>query len=110
MIIDACHNGIELTVPSSNRKAMRQGVYSFNGTDPATGLPTYYQNGGVSAMWFTDGRWRIGERKNLGTTNAGIMSTKAEQCPEMIETDWAYSENDGKFVVTDKISIAPHSG
>ena len=113
--IDNCHNGIELTVAKGNSQAVRQGVYLFNETDTETGLPTFYQNGGKSAMWFHSGRWRIGYgNSNLGTEGAGIRSTKAEPCPELIGTDWQYfinNEGDGKWRDSEnEISIAPHSG
>ena len=56
----------------------------------SSGMPYWMQSGGTNALWFTDGKWHIGYKSNLGTTTSGLYGTNSPSCPESVGSRWKY--------------------
>ena len=47
------------------------------------------------ALWFTEGKWSIGKKSDLGTRRYLYLdSTNSPCCPESIGSDWKYRNGD----------------
>ena len=57
-------------------------------------MPYWMQSDGTSALWFASGRWRIGKKSDLGTTEAGLQSTNSPPCPESVGSNWKYYDGE----------------
>ena len=63
----------------------------------SSGMPYWMQSGGTNALWFTDGKWHIGYKSNLGTTTSGLYGTNSPSCPESVGSHWIYWD-DGEWL------------
>ena len=63
----------------------------------SSGMPYWMQSGGTNALWFTDGKWHIGYKSNLGTTTSGLYGTNSPSCPESVGSRWKYLD-DGEWL------------
>ena len=44
----------------------------------------------MGAMWFKDGKWRIGNVEDIGTITQALQTTSEQPCPESRENKWTY--------------------
>ena len=61
----------------------------------SSGMPYWTSSDGTYALWFTNGKWRIGTESNLGTTTQSLYSTNTPLCPESIGSNWKYLDDGG---------------
>ena len=60
----------------------------------SSGMPYWTSSDGTYALWFTNGKWRIGTESNLGTTTQSLYSTNTPLCPESIGSNWKYLDDE----------------
>ena len=60
----------------------------------SSGMPYWTSSDGTYALWFINGKWRIGKESNLGTTTQSLYSTNSPLCPESIGSNWKYLDDE----------------
>ena len=57
-------------------------------------MPYWTHSDGTQALWFKEGRWRIGPKSDRGTTMRGLESINSPLCPESVGSNWKYSDGE----------------
>ena len=81
---------------ANEHQALMAGKYT-KANDVSSGMPYWMSEGWnwpLSALWFKEGRWRIGKKSDLGTTEAGLQSTNSPPCPESVGSNWKYYDGE----------------
>ena len=66
------------------------GKYTKATSGDSSGMPYWTNSDGTRALWFTKGRWRIGDKSDIGTTTQRLYSTNFPPCPESVGSHWKY--------------------
>jgi len=95
---NSCSNEVymQLKGRAKYKQGSNAGKYT-KANDLSSGMPYWTSTDGTKALWFVEGRWRIGPRSHLRTITQGIHSTFSPPCPESVGSHWKYVD-DGEFV------------
>jgi len=75
------------------------GIYTIQ-TGSTGGRDWYKSYDGQYAIWYDDqnNKWRVGSRKNRGSTKSVFWEISDEECPEDTGTDWKYKAASNDWV------------
>ena len=108
---DMCSDDVYVALQNSAVEAQgtKAGLYSRNGT--SSGYPAFYQTVGGNAIWFKNGKWRIGSKGDIGTTTQSLLSTGTTlSCPESEAIYWNYYSNSQWIDAGQDVVISPYLG
>ena len=84
---------MQLEGQAHDKQSSRAGKYTkANGL--SSGMPYWMHSDGTNALWFTNGKWRLGAKSWLGTTTQGLHSTNSPPCPESVGSHWKYLDGE----------------
>ena len=71
---------------SAGKYTKAEGFYS--------GMPYWVESNGTCVLVFTEGKWSIRRKSDLGTTTQYLYSTNSPLCPESVGSNWYYYDSE----------------